>query len=219
LLLRAGRLAFACAAAVLALAATACTPAGAGDDGGVSEPCPVGFLGDEAGAPDFDMQVIEADGTVTALSDGGSVPLLLPPQGGRVVYVGVHATNLDGCGVQLTGALRDLTTQEVRVDSRTVNLLDTGGGYGVSGTPGAAVSVDIANFSNIAACPNEWSTTNIDGTVYGLEITVVDREGRTLTKKIQVTPACAQPESLPECLCICQGGYILGETCPAQGDE
>ncbi|HEX3345692.1 MAG TPA: hypothetical protein VHS09_14010, partial [Polyangiaceae bacterium] len=129
----------------------------------------------------------------------------------------VHATNVDGCGLQLTGALRDLTTQEVRVDSRTVNLVDTGDGYGASGTPTTTASTAVTSFSNVPVCPNEWSPTNIDGTVYGLEVTIVDRGGRTLTKKIHVTPTCAQPENLAECTCICQGGYVLGQSCADAG--
>lgn len=207
-------------ALVLLAALPACSPAGSGaGDGGPSEPCPVGFLGDEAGAPDFDMQVLEADETVAPLNSGDSVPMILPPQGGRVIFVGVRATNVDGCGLQLTGALRDLTTNQVRVDSRTVNLIDTGDGYGVSGTPNTAASTAIASFSNIPVCPNEWSPTNVYGTVYGVEVTILDRGGRTLTKKIQVTPECGEPQYLAQCLCICKGGYVLGESCADGGGE
>ena len=206
--------------AALSLAVGACSPAsGSGGSDGGHEPCPVGFLGDEAGAPDFDMQVLEADETVAVLNDGDSVPMILPPQGGRVIFVGVRATNVDGCGLQLTGALRDLTTQQVRVDSRTVNLLDAGGGYGVSGTPATAASTAIASFSNIAVCPNEWSPTNIYGTPYGVEVTIQDRGGRTLTKKVQVTPECGEPANVEQCLCICKGGYVLGESCMDGGSE
>jgi hypothetical protein len=206
---------------VLVLVAfVACSPGSvAGSDGG-HDTCPaVGFLGDEAGAPDFDMQVLEADQTVAVLNDGDSVPLLLPPQGGRVLFVGVRATNVDGCGLQLTGALRDLTTNQVQVDARTVNLIDTGDGYGVSGTPDTAASTAISSFSNIAACPNEWSPTNIYGTPYGVEVTIQDREGRTLTKKIKVTPECGEPANVEQCLCICKGGYVLGESCVDGGGE
>lgn len=192
---------------------------GDGGSGMDAEPCPVGYFGVEGGTPDFDMQVLEADQTVAALNDGDSVPILLPPQGGRVIFVGVRATNIDGCRLQLTGALRDLTTQQVRVDSRTVNLLDAGDGYGVSGDQATAASTAIASFSNIAVCPNEWSPTNIYGNVYGVEVTILDREGRTLTKKIQVTPECSDPDSREVCLCICKGGYILGESCMDGGAE
>jgi hypothetical protein len=203
-----------------ALALWACRPgneAPPGDDGG--PPCPVGFLGDEAGAPDFDFQVLEADDTVAPLVDGASVPMILPPQGGRVIFVGVRATNVDGCELQLTGALRDLTTQQVRVDSRTVNLIDTGDGYGVSGTASMAIAAAIANFSNIPLCPNEWASTNLYGNVFGLEVTIQDREGRQLTKKIQVTPECGQPANLSQCLCICAAGYVLGQPCTDAGSE
>lgn len=202
-------------AALLALPLLACSRAAgaSGDAGDEGEPCPTGFLGSDAEAPDFDMQIVEADDMVSQLDNGDSVPMLLPPQGGRVIFVGVHATNVDGCELQLTGALRDSTTNEVRVDSRTVNLVPTGDGYGVSGLPDASVSTAVASFANVAVCPNEWSPTNIYGTVYGLEVTIQDREGRQLTKKIQVTPECGQPENLAECLCICKGGYILGEAC------
>jgi hypothetical protein len=196
-----------------------CSSQHAGSADASKEPCPVGFLGDEAGAPDFDMQILEADETVAPLADGDSIPMILPPQGGRVVFVGVRATNVDGCGLQLTGALRDLATQQVRVDSRTINLIDTHDGYGVSGMASSSVASAIADFSNVPLCPNEWSSTNVYGTVYGLEVTIQDREGRQLTKKIHVTPECGEPDNLSECLCICKGGYVLGQACRDAGSD
>ena len=201
--------------------ASACSPGNGGpsDGGQEAEPCPVGFLGTEGGAPDFDMLVLDGQEMVGPLDDGGTAPMILPPQGGRVIFVGVRATNVDGCGLQLTGALRDLTTQQVRVDSRTINLIDTNDGYGVSGTPDTSVSVAIANFSNVPVCPNEWSATNVYGTTYGLEVTIQDREGRQLTKKIAVTPECGQPDNAADCMCICKGGYVLGEMCDAGAEE
>lgn len=204
-------------AATLALAG--CSPKGNDAADAAPDTCPVGFLGDEAGAPDFDFQILEADDTVAPLADGDSIPMILPPQGGRVVFVGVRATNVDGCGLQLTGAIRDLATQQVRVDSRTVNLTDTHDGYGVSGTPNTPVSAAIASFSNVPLCPNEWSSTNVYGTLYGLEVTIQDRGGRTLTKKIHVTPECGEPDNLDECLCICATGYVLGQHCGDAGGE
>ena len=213
------RLRGACAGAAIGVGLVACPPSVSPGAGDASEPCAAGFLGSDAAAPEFDIQVVEADESVAPLTNGDAVPMIFPPQGGRVIFVGVHATNVDGCALQLTGALRDLTTQEVRVDSRTVDLIPTGDGYGVSGVPGDAGAANIADFSNIPVCPNEWSPTNIYGTVYGLEVTIQDREGRTLTNKIQVTPQCGQPENLEECLCICKGGYILGESCADGGDE
>jgi hypothetical protein len=195
------------------IAVAACGLACTGADGTGPPPCTAGFLGSQSASLDFDLQVLTAGDQVVALSDGDIAPMIAPPQGGRVVFVGVHATNLDGCAVQLTGALRDLTTDSVTLDSRTINLLATGDGYGVSGTPSTAVSSAIANFSNVPVCPNEWASENVYGVAYGLEVTVQDRGGRQLTKKIHVTPQCAEQNNLNECLCICQKDYVLGQSC------
>lgn len=200
------------------LALVACSsPKGAPADGG-TDSCPVGFLGD-GGAPDFTVTVLQADDSVVPVAQGDMVPMIFPPQGGRVIFVGVDATNVDGCELQLTGALRDLKTQEVRVDSRTINLIPIGGGHGVSGKTGESVAAAIANFANVAVCPNEWSSTNLYGTLYGLEVTVQDKEGRQLTKKLDVTPVCGEPARLAECECICQGGYVLGQECDGGSDQ
>jgi hypothetical protein len=143
--------------------------------------------------------------------------MLLPPQGGRVIFAGVRATNVDGCGLQLTGALRDLTTGRVTLDSRTINLNSTGDGWGASATPTGPISA--GNFSNIPVCPNEWSASDLFGHAYGLEVTIVDRGKRELTKKIQIVPECGQPENLGECMCICMAGYVLGQACGDAGNE
>jgi hypothetical protein len=75
------------------------------------------------------------------------------------------------------------------------------------------VSAAISNFANIPVCPNEWASTNVYGNAYGLEVTIQDRGGRQLTKKIKVTPQCGEPTNLDECLCECAAGYILGQPC------
>jgi hypothetical protein len=202
------------ALAALALAGAACSSPHPGTDAGT--PCADGFLGSDAAAPMLEFQVLQADGTVLPLADGGTVPLLEPPQGGQVIFVGVRATNVDGCELQLTGALRNLTTNQATIEGRTINLVPEGDGWGVSGVSGSALS---SNFTNIPVCPNEWSSTSIYGNVYGLEMTIQDREGRTLTQKIQVTPACGEASTLATCQCICKGGYVLGESCADAGTD
>jgi hypothetical protein len=171
-------------------------------------PCAGGFLGDASAAPTFDLQVITAQGSVVPVPDGGAVSLLTPPQGGEVVFAGVRATNLNACGAQLTGALRDEASGRVTLDMRTVNLIPTGDGWGVSGT---TVDFVAANFANIPACPNQWSSTDVSGNPFHLEVTLTDSAGRVATRVIEVTPQC---DGDPGCVCICKAGYLLGQACP-----
>jgi len=202
--------AIAALAALAALAVLSGCPSGPPDppapDAGPAG-CTLGFLGDAGAPPIVQVLALGADMTTTPLQDGDMVTLAFPPQGGRVIFAGARATNLDPCGVELGGAVRDEATQEVRLDTRTVNLLPTGDGWGASNP------TDISTFANVPVCPNEWSKTNLYGTEYQLELTLTDRGGRTVTQKIKVIPECSEPAHAADCLCICKGGYVLGETC------
>ena len=167
---------------------------------------------------DFDFIAVNASFETVPLADGGTISLIQPPQGGRVLFVGVRATNVDGCGLQLTGALRDEKTQQVRFDTRTINLIPTGDGWGVTGMIGANVSGLVSNFSNVPVCANSWSTSNVNGSDYGLEVTVTDRGGRKLEKTIHVTPVCDTPDDAVDCACLCRADYDPTAQCPAPGD-
>jgi hypothetical protein len=195
--------------ALVALAA-ACKPSPAAPDGGPHE-CTDGFVGDATLAPVVQTIALDPSMAAVPVADGGMVTLAFPPQGGRVIFAGVRAQNLDRCGVQLEGVLRDEGTHEVRLDARTVNLVPTGDGW-VGSNP-----TDISTFANVPVCPNEWSTTNLYGTEYQLELTVTDRSNRTATQALVVTPECSEPAHAAECLCICKGGYVLGESCADAG--
>ncbi len=182
-------------------------------DGG----CGAGFLGDPNKAIEFEFRALRADGTDAPLANGGDLALIFPPQGGRVAFVGVRATNLDPCGVQLTGALRDEPTLQVRVDSRTVNLLPSGSdGWGNSAPPSQSISAARDTYSNVPLCPNQWASSSIFDHEFELEITIRDRLKRTMTKNIKVTPRCAEPDRAVECRCLCKLGYVLGEPCGAE---
>ncbi len=182
--------------------------------------CAAGVLGDLAKPPDFAIQVLLPDQSIGSVEDGGSVPLLFPPQGGRVVFVGVRATNIDGCAMKLTGALRDPSTRQVRFETRTINLVATGDGWGQSGVVDATHGAAIANFANVPVCPNQWATRNVYGQPYALEVTIEDRQStRSLTKIVQVTPECAEPENASQCACICMAGYVLGQTCDVTNSD
>jgi hypothetical protein len=181
--------------------------ADAGPDG-----CTLGFLGDPAGAPEMELVALGPDGKVETIADGASVPLMFPPQGGRVVFAGVRVRNVNACQARLAGALRDLSTQAVRIDNRTVNLTPESGGWGGS------VGTDISTFANIAACPNQWASQDIYDHEFELVVTLTDKDKRKVTRTVRVTPRCSEPGREAECLCMCRLGYKLGEPCaPADG--
>jgi hypothetical protein len=180
--------------------------------------CPTGFLGDPTKDPVLELRALTADGTDVPLADGGDLAIIFPPQGGRVSFVGVRMTNIDGCGLTVTAALRDLTTQQVRLDGRTVNLRREADGWGASGM-GTSTNLEdsaaIGDYANVPLCPNQWASTDIFDNPFELEVVVKDRnKQKGATKKITVTPRCAEPGAKETgCRCLCKVGYVLGENC------
>jgi hypothetical protein len=207
------------AVAIAALGCTGADPespasggAGGSSSGGSSSGggpgCKLGFLGDPSAQVEMKVVARSADGVATEISDGAEVAMILPPQGGRVIFVGAFATNVSACGVELHGDLRDKTTGQVRVDARTTNLKPHNDGWG------GPVDADISTFSNIPLCPNQWASTAVYDNPFDLTVTITDPEGRTATKTIEVVPVCGEPQHEAECLCQCQKDYVLGEACP-----
>lgn len=198
---------------LVGLALAACSPSipettsDAGDEGPAS--CGLGFLGVPSQSPVLELTALGADSTSKPLVDGADAPLLFPPQGGRVIFVGVKAKNVDPCAVTITGAIRDPKTSQARLDGRTINLRPMADGWG------ASVDSDIASFANIPVCPNQWASTDAYGNVFEILVTLKDRGGRQVTTTVKATPTCAEPDMLKECLCICKHGYVLGQSCDA----
>jgi hypothetical protein len=179
--------------------------------------CPAGFLGDPAKDPVIELRALRANGTDVPIVEGDDLAVVFPPQGGRVAFVGVRATNVDGCGMQLVGALRDPLSKQVRLDGRTVNLRKEPDGWGTTGR-GAETDLGssdaIGDYSNVPLCPNQWADQDLFDQTFELEVQIKDRRGKTASKKIHVTPRCAEPgEKETACRCLCRKGYVLGETC------
>lgn len=179
--------------------------------------CPAGFLGDPSKEPEIELRALTADGTDIPLVEGDSLAVILPPQGGRVAFVGVRAINIDACGVQITGALRDIATAQIRIDGRTLNLDREPDGWGTSGhgtTTRFEDSALIGNYSNIPLCPNQWASVDVFDHSFELEVLVQDRRKKKVSKKIKVTPRCAEPGAKETaCRCLCKKNYVLGESC------
>lgn len=86
----------------------------------------------------------------------------------------------------------------------------TGQGAG----PNIADSAEIGDYSNVPLCPNQWASKDIYDQPFELEFLVTDKNQKTTTKKITVTPRCAEPgEKESACRCLCRNGYVLGEAC------
>ena len=210
---------------VLLATTTACPddpPDGTGGSGGEGpSPCNVGFLGDDTLAPELEVFFYGADELDHPVSDQTVLDMIEPPQGGRVIYVGARAKNVDGCGVLLTGTLRDPTTNQIRFDTRTANLLDEGDGWG-SVQPGV-----LAAYSNIPACQNSWSEQTLYEDPYRLEVKLQDAGGRVAEASFDVRAQCTElsqarpsgPDVFDECTCICRAGYELGDTCEGGGGQ
>jgi hypothetical protein len=180
--------------------------------------CPAGFLGDPNKDIEVELRALKADGTDVPLKDGDDLAIVFPPQGGRVAFVGIRAINLDGCGVQVTGALRDLGSRQVRVDGRTVNLRkEEADGWGTTGqgtTTNIEDSAAIGDYSNVPLCPNQWADVDVFDKPFEVEVLVKDRRKKSATKIVKVTPRCSEPGAKETaCRCLCKHGYMLGETC------
>ncbi len=156
-----------------------------------------------------DMAPFMYAGTPQPLANGGTVPIIAPPQGGFVVYIGARATNIDPCGVQVSGVITDTASNLVRVDERTANLTPYGDGWGgpMDHDPLAPA------LANVAVCPNEWASSDAYGVPFKLTISLTERSGRKASRSIQATLSCAEPQNKASCSCQCKKGYMLGETC------
>jgi hypothetical protein len=174
-------------------------------------------VGDPAQPPTFVITSLDGDDVEHVLNDGGELALILPPQGGRVAFVGVRAMNVDACAITLSGTLRDEATGQERSDTRPADLFRAVDGWATTGSDaqssdGSSVG-SITSFSNITLCPNDWSTTDIYGHPYALTVTLTDSAKRTAKRTIHVTPACPEPARVAECTCLCKQGYVLGDRC------
>jgi hypothetical protein len=193
-------------AGLAALGLAACS--GAGD-------CPLPFAGDPSQPVEADVFAVDttAGQRFLAVHDGDAIPLLPPPQGGFVLFVGAKLRNVDACQVSQTAELRDPATGAALpgVDHRLGDLeLQPDGWYWP--TPARVLQVT----PNIDACPN-FLPRGVASQPALLDLHVVDRGGRSATLTRSVVPTCPDGELKAFCECACGPDYRPG-LCPSATD-
>jgi hypothetical protein len=195
------------AAAALALLLAAC-----GDDA----PPDAGLcaVGDVSADPELELVYRTADGTMAPLAEGTVVPLLTPPQGGKVIYVGARGKNVDLCGASLQAALRDPCTDRVLgIERRPIAWRLADDGFAEPAQP-----QEISDYANLPLCPNAGSSEDLDGHPAQLEIRFYEPGGRVTERILSITPTCADDEVPMLCRCECDADYELGFECPGDPD-
>lgn len=172
------------------------------------------FVGDDSLPVEIEPLFRNADGEIEMLEDGDILPLITPPQGGKVAFIGVRARNIDGCPLRIDTALFDPETEEVvSLERRPIRLKPTMDGWLLPLLPNS-----IANYSNLPACPRAGLAHDIHGEPYRLEIVVTDKKNRTAAAELDVIPTCAEPAFYERCRCECRADYELGQVCePVDG--
>lgn len=188
-------------------ALSACTSGG--DDPPPAKRC---FVGDESELPEIELVYRDAEGRMQPLEPNGRVPLILPPQGGKVMFVGVRARNLDGCPITLSTSLRDICGDAViALERRPVQLEPTGDGWLAPLQP-----TELSNYSNLPACPRANINRDIHDQPYLLTVRAEDKDGRMAEASLEITPFCAEAELLESCECECRADYKLGNDCAGE---
>jgi hypothetical protein len=177
-------------------------------DAGVS--CPIG---DPTRPVEMSIVHRNADGTLAMTEDNGTIPLIQPPQGGRVLFVGARAKNLDGCPVVIHVALIDDCSGLAVVDDRPVILEQGADGWGEPKQPS-----ELSNYANVPVCPDPNAPRDHNDEVHTLKVTITDRYGKTASRTIHVTPVCGEPDKLAECKCECSANFRLGTPCGTTRD-
>jgi hypothetical protein len=172
--------------------------------------CKTGFIGDRSQPVEI-AAVLATDGAsqiLSAVKAGDPVPLEPPPQGGYVMYVGAQVRNLDACGAEIRGSLRDpVTDDEIGFDARTTNLVLGADGWG---RPDPS---NNSNVSNVNGCP-DYTAKDVQNQPYNLRVTVVDRSGRSGSVTLPIRPTCdqiADPLVRRDCVSTCSANYVLGK--------
>lgn len=164
---------------------------------------------------DLELEIVyrTVDGRTADANVDGEIPLIQPPQGGKVALIGARVRNA-GCVVQLTASLRDpCSNRIVALEQRPVTLVLREDGWGVPESP-----AELSNYANVPVCPSAAADRDLEREPYVATVRVEDGTSRTAEKQLTVTPVCAEPELETLCQCECDANYMLGEPCVEEAD-
>jgi hypothetical protein len=189
---------------------------GVGSSTGPTDPTgPTGPTGrvcaasDLSASPEIEVVYQTSAGEMTVAAPMQDVPLLQPPQGGKALFIGVRAKNIEGCNVTISAGLIDTGTQAVvAFERRPILLAPDGQGWFSPAQP-----QQITNYSNLPACPRAHLDRAIEGEPYDLVVSIEDEKQRRAEKRLVVVPRCSQPEMAALCHCECAQHYVLGASC------
>ncbi len=169
--------------------------------------CEVAFIGDPAASIEV-LPGVPDMGTFVELHDGDALPLVTPPQGGHVSFVGAEARNIDPCRVHIAATLRSPSTMRiVTEESRDIAMFPLPSGWA---EPNLA---DISSVANVPLCPDYHEESIVDVT-YLLQVRLVDTRGEKFAGEAlrMVIPRCLEDDPYRNalCRCECRGNYTLG---------
>jgi len=156
-------------AAVVGVGGVACEPEPPepAEGEGEGEPC---FFGDPALPPEGELVWRTLDGRMEPFVEGQTLPLILPPQGGKVVMIGARVRHM-GCTIALrAGAFDDCKGVFLGIDGRPLQLEWNE----ASGWAEPAFPETLNNYGNVAMCFNNNSGRDTNDEEYRFEVRVTD---------------------------------------------
>ena len=145
--------------------------------------------------------------------DGGDVPLVVPQQGGYVVYAGMRVEHLPfaACNVVVSGELLDPSTRApvTNLDGRSASFVAD------PAHPGWFVPDRLASLStipNVPACPNALGAAIADRpAILHLVAAPAGDPAHGLVAERLVTPRCATGALHDFCECTCGADWKPGK--------
>jgi hypothetical protein len=199
------------AAAAAAVAAALAGATGCGDDDPATPDAAPCDVGDPTATPELQV-ITQVAGAIAPVTDGGTLPIVVPPQGGHILLVGVRVKNVSLCGATIGVALRDPCDNGVLgIERRPVAWRVADDGFAEPAQP-----MEISDYANVAVCPNGAGDRDIDGQPYQLEVRFYEAGGRVAERILATTPTCDAGDTY--CTCDCDSDYDLGGDCPTDPD-